>query len=118
MSARDLEVLAEGFVFLEGPRWHGERLWFSDMWGYSVHAMTASGVCETIATVPNRPSGLNFLPDGRLVVVSMADRKLLEVNAQGESRVYADLGRWSPRISTIRWSTPPATSTSVISATT
>lgn len=89
----DLEVLAEGFVFLEGPRWHGERLWFSDMWGHSIHAMTAAGVCETVARVPTRPSGLNFLPDGRLVVVSMADRKLLEVTPQGELEDYADLSQ-------------------------
>jgi len=91
MSEPVLEVLADGFVFLEGPRWHGERLWFSDMWGHTVHAITATGACETIATVPTRPSGLNFLPDGRLIVVSMADRKLLEVTSQGELKEYADL---------------------------
>ncbi|MGB1880751.1 MAG: SMP-30/gluconolactonase/LRE family protein [Gammaproteobacteria bacterium] len=91
MAELELKVLADGFVFLEGPRWHQGRLWFSDMWGHAVHAMSEDGVCERIAEVPNRPSGLCFLPDGRLVVVSMADRRLLLVGADGSVSEYADL---------------------------
>ena len=96
MADIKLEVLAEGFVFLEGPRWHDGRLWFSDMWGHMIHAMTEDGVVSDIATVPNRPSGLSFLPDGSLVTVSMADRKLLKVGADGGLSEYADLSALAP----------------------
>jgi sugar lactone lactonase YvrE len=91
MATKQLKVLADGFIFLEGPRWHDGRLWFSDMWGHCVHAITEAGAVERIAEVPNRPSGLNFMPDGRLVVVSMADRKLLAVDDLGGLSEYADL---------------------------
>ena len=91
MSKKSLSVLAEGFVFLEGPRWHNNKLYFSDMWGHAIHAISSSGEVEKIAEVPNRPSGLNFLADGRLIAVSMADRKLLEVKQDGSLNEYADI---------------------------
>ncbi len=86
-----LETLVEGFEFLEGPRWRDGRLWMSDMWGHTIHTVTESGECTLIAELPNRPSGLNFLPDGTLVAVSMADRKLMKVGDTGTLTEYADL---------------------------
>jgi sugar lactone lactonase YvrE len=91
MASRQLEVLAEGFIFLEGPRWHDGRLWFSDMWGHAVHSVTENGAVARVADIPQRPSGLVFLPDGRLVVVSMVDRKLLAIDSAGSVSEYADL---------------------------
>jgi len=91
MSKLNLEVLAEGFVFLEGPRWRGGRLWLSDMWGHAIHTVSEAGQVETVAQVPNRPSGLAFLPDGSLVTVSMADRRLYRVGQDGSLALYADL---------------------------
>lgn len=90
MNTRTLEVLADGFCFLEGPRWHAGRLWFSDMWDHRVYSMSASGERELVVEVPGRPSGLSFLPDGRLVVVSMADRTLYLADG-GTLTPYADL---------------------------
>jgi sugar lactone lactonase YvrE len=87
----DFEVLADGFVFLEGPRWKNDRLWFSDMWGYGVHSMTEDGRCEKVVNVPGRPSGLCFLPSGDLVVASMTDRKLLRLDSSNNLVDYADL---------------------------
>ena len=86
-----LETLVEGFEFLEGPRWRDGRLWISDMWGHTVHTVTEAGACALVAELPNRPSGLNFLPDGTLVAVSMADRKLMRVGDAGKLTEYADL---------------------------
>ncbi|MCP5199195.1 MAG: SMP-30/gluconolactonase/LRE family protein [Gammaproteobacteria bacterium] len=91
MQELKLDVLAGEFVFLEGPRWHEGRLWLSDMWGYAVFALDADGKREQIAEVPQRPSGLAFLPDGRRIVVSMADRKLLEIGAGGRVSEFVDL---------------------------
>lgn len=90
MATLTSTVLVDGLVFPEGPRWHKGRLWFSDMHALKVFAMSPDGALETIASVPERPSGLGFLPDGRLLIVSMLDRRLLRLDA-GTVRVVADL---------------------------
>ncbi len=79
----DFTVLLDGLAFPEGPRWHDGRLWFSDMHFHRVVAVDLRGNPETIVEVPERPSGLGWLPDGRLLVVSMRDRKLLRLESQG-----------------------------------
>ena len=82
MSA-ELSTLVDGLAFPEGPRWHDARLWFSDMHFHRVVAVDMKGDVETIVEVPQRPSGLGWLPDGRLLVVSMTDRKLLRLDPGG-----------------------------------
>jgi sugar lactone lactonase YvrE len=84
------EVLIDGLRFPEGPRWHEGRLWFSDMHSQQVLAVDLDGRTETIARVPNDPSGLGWLPDGRLLVVSMKNRRLLRLDPEGLVEV-ADL---------------------------
>ena len=84
------KVLFDGLVFGEGPRWHDDRLWVSDMHGHRVVTIGLDGRMETVAEVPGRPSGLGFLPDGSAIVVSMADRKLLRLT-DGGPKPYADL---------------------------
>ena len=92
MGNLNLDILAEDFIFLEGPRWHEGRLWFSDMWDHCVWAMDAEGKRERIAEVPNRPSGLAFLPDGRRIVVfSGGEAKDLE-GIFNEARAIRDGG--------------------------
>ncbi|MCC5886763.1 MAG: SMP-30/gluconolactonase/LRE family protein [Gammaproteobacteria bacterium] len=85
------EVVVDGLRFGEGPRWHEGRLWFSDMHEGVVLAMTPQGELETICKVAGEPSGLGWLPDGRLLVVSMQDRRLMRQEASGELAVHADL---------------------------
>ena len=87
---RSTEVLLEGLAFPEGPRWHDGVLWFSDMHSQRVMTVDLDGNAETIVEVANDPSGLGWLPDGRLLVVSMRDRKLLRLDAGG-LREVADL---------------------------
>ena len=84
-------TLFEGLSFGEGPRWHDGRLWLSDFHTHRVLAIDGDGGAETIVEVPNRPSGLGWLPDGRLLVVSMTDRKLMRLDSGGLV-VHADLG--------------------------
>jgi sugar lactone lactonase YvrE len=91
MANYTLETLADDFVFLEGPRWHGGQLWLSDMWGNTVYTLSEAGRRGKVATLPQRPSGISFLPDGRVVVVSMVDRRLMLVGAGGNLSQYADL---------------------------
>jgi sugar lactone lactonase YvrE len=72
-----------GLRFPEGPRWRAGRLWFSDMHAGRVLALDPEGGVETVAEVPAMPSGLGWLPDGRLLVVSMTDRRLLRLDPGG-----------------------------------
>lgn len=81
------QLLADGFVFLEGPRWRDGKLWVSDMFAEKVLTVDAQGNTELVATVPQRPSGLGFLPDGRLLIVSMHDKKLLRQDPNGLAEV-------------------------------
>ena len=90
MPAPTPALLLDGLVFPEGPRWHEGRLWFSDMHAKEVVAVDMDGKRETIVQVPQQPSGLGWLPDGRLLIVSMLDRKLLRLDPDG-LREHADL---------------------------
>jgi sugar lactone lactonase YvrE len=84
-------VVLDGLAFGEGPRWHDGRLWFSDMHAHEVLALTpATGAVESIVAVPGAPSGLGWDVDGRLLVVSMDDRRLLRLDEGGLTEV-ADL---------------------------
>lgn len=62
------EVLIDGLYFAEGPRWHEDRLWLSDMQGRRVLKVDMEGNVEDVAVVPGQPSGLGWLPDGHLLM--------------------------------------------------
>jgi sugar lactone lactonase YvrE len=89
-NAMDPRVLLDGLTFPEGPRWHDGRLWFSDFYSRHVLALSLDGHTETMATVGQLPSGLGWMPDGDLLVVSMLDRKVLRQHG-GLLTVHADL---------------------------
>jgi sugar lactone lactonase YvrE len=82
--------VAEGLVFGEGLRWRDGRLYLSDLHDRKVLALAPGGALEELARVEARPSGLGWLPDGRLLVVSMRDRRLLRLEA-GRLVLHADL---------------------------
>ncbi|HLK12533.1 MAG TPA: SMP-30/gluconolactonase/LRE family protein [Candidatus Binatia bacterium] len=73
-------LLLEGLHFPECPRWHDGRLWFSDMHGHQVMAVDPRGRAEAVARLPTQPAGLGWTPDGRLLAVSMVDRRLLRLD--------------------------------------
>jgi sugar lactone lactonase YvrE len=90
--SRDLAVVLEGFTFLECPRWHDERIWVADFYTHRVVSAQADGSDVRVeAEVPDQPSGLGWLPDGRLLVVSMRDSTLLVRDGSGSLSVHADL---------------------------
>ncbi|SNS97199.1 Sugar lactone lactonase YvrE [Noviherbaspirillum humi] len=76
-------LLVDGLAFAEAPRWHRNRLWFSDFHTERIHCLDEDGALQTVATVPGRPSGLGWLPDGRLLAVSMHNRSVLRREGDG-----------------------------------
>jgi sugar lactone lactonase YvrE len=85
------EVLMEGVVFGESPRWHDGRLWFSDWGANQVIALDTDGSHEVVATVASFPMCIDFLPDGRLLVVDSAQQRLLRREPDGSLVGHADL---------------------------
>jgi sugar lactone lactonase YvrE len=83
-------MIADGLYFGEGPRWHDGRLWFSDFHDHAVKSMDAAGGVRTELQIDDQPSGLGWLPDGRMLVVSMRRRQVLRVDPDGV-KVHADL---------------------------
>jgi sugar lactone lactonase YvrE len=91
-----MQLLTEGIAMGESPRWHDGRLWLSD-WGAGVIlAVTASGGTEVAATIPQLPFCFDFLPDGRLLVVSGREALLLAGTPFGPLQPYADLSGLAP----------------------
>ena len=84
-------VLLTGLMLGESPRWHGGRLWFSDIGAQEVVAVDLAGQHELVVRVPTVPSGLGFLPDGRLLIVSVGDRLLLRREPDGSLATHADV---------------------------
>ncbi|AMY17493.1 MULTISPECIES: SMP-30/gluconolactonase/LRE family protein [Nocardiaceae] len=86
------KVVLEGYTYFECPRWHDGRIWVSDFYTGQVLSATEDGDDVRVeAEVAEQPSGLGWLPDGRLLVVSMRDRKVLRREHDGSLTVHADL---------------------------
>jgi sugar lactone lactonase YvrE len=94
MTAGAPRLLAEGFMFLEAPKWREGILWVSDVFAHEIHALSENGRRIQRVAVPNRPSGLGFLSDGTLIVASAKDRKLLQLHGERLSD-YADLSPYA-----------------------
>src|SRR3954454_25212258 len=87
----------EGIVFGESPRWRDGRLWVSD-WGAGRVLSVASGSAPMVeAEVSSFPMCIDFLPDGRLLVVSSADRQVLRREHDGSLVRHADLAAVSTK---------------------
>jgi len=87
----EFTTLIGGLSFTECPRWRDGRLYVSDFYTQRVLAVAMDGAAETLARVPQQPSGLGFLPDGRMLIVSMRDRRILRREADGSLVEHADL---------------------------
>jgi sugar lactone lactonase YvrE len=86
-----LSTLLENGHFFEAPRWRDGRWWISDFYSYTVQTVDADGNAETVLEVEGQPSGLGWMPDGALLVVSMADHTILRRADTGAVTVHADL---------------------------
>ena len=90
-SRSDRHVLLADLAFPESPRWHDGRLWVSDWGANEVIAVDLAGQSEVVARVESFPMCIDHLPDGRLLIVSSADRRLLRQEPDGSLVTHADL---------------------------
>ena len=91
MAARELTTLLEGGGFFEGPRWREDRWWVSDLYRGLVLTVTPGGSTTEVMSVEEQPSGLGWMPDGSMLVVSMKNHRVLRRSPAGEVTVHADL---------------------------
>jgi sugar lactone lactonase YvrE len=87
----ELKVLLDGFTLGESPRWHDGRLWFCDWGRQQVVAVALDGTRDVIASLPSSPFCIDWLPDGRLLVVSARDGRLLRQEPDGSLVTHAEL---------------------------
>jgi sugar lactone lactonase YvrE len=92
------ETVLDGLAFPEALRWHNGALFFSDMHGCVVWRVDAREHRATrILELPTQPSGLGWSPRDTLYIVSMFDRRLLELTDAG-LRTVADLSALCPHV--------------------
>ncbi len=94
MAERQLDTLLEGGAFFEAPRWHDGRWWVADFYRHAVFAVGADGGAEQLFEVEGQPSGMGWMPDGTLLVVSMRDHRILRWSAGAELTLHADVSEF------------------------
>jgi sugar lactone lactonase YvrE len=87
----DLQILKTGIVFGESPRWHDGRLWLSDWGAGEVLAVDLGGTSEVVVRAGPLPFCIDWLPDGRLLIVSGRKGLLLRMEPDGSLVTHADL---------------------------
>ena len=86
-----LQTLLDNGSFFEGPRWHEGRWWVSDFYRHRVITVDPDGREEEVMHVEGQPSGLGWMPDGSLLVVSMHDQRILRRATDGTVTEHADV---------------------------
>jgi sugar lactone lactonase YvrE len=90
-NARTLTTLFEGGNYFECPRWRDGRWWVSDFYRRAVFTYDTDGREEAVIEVEGQPSGLGWMPNGDLLVVSMKDRRVLRASSAGTVAMHADV---------------------------
>src|SRR5579872_1428629 len=87
----ELKTLTAGIALGESPRWHDGRLWFSGWGAGELVAVDLEGNREVVLTMASFPFCFDWLPDGRLLVVSGREGLLLRQEPDGTAVTHADL---------------------------
>lgn len=94
MADAPLHTLLVGGAFFESPRWHDGRWWVSDFYRHLVLSIGAQGDAREVLEVEGQPSGIGWLPDGSMLVVSMRDHRILRWSADAGVSEYADVSEF------------------------
>jgi sugar lactone lactonase YvrE len=90
IDASSALIVSSDLHFPESLRWHDDHLWFTDQFGGTVCRIVGEQT-EVVARIPGQPSGLGWTPNGLMLVVSMQQRSILSVGADGLIETYADM---------------------------
>lgn len=85
------KLLTDRIVFAESPRWHRDRLWFSDVYDFALKTVDLDGNVQVVAPVPGRPAGLGVLPDGNMLLATAVEARIYSVSQTGVMSTVADL---------------------------
>jgi sugar lactone lactonase YvrE len=94
-SALAPRTLMTGVGLGESPRWHDDRLWFADWGAQAIIAVDLQGESEVVSRIPSAPFSIDWLSDGRLLIVSANEGILLRREPDGSLVTHADLTRFS-----------------------
>lgn len=92
MKQHPLTIVSSNHQFLEAPRWFDGRLWASDFFAKKVLRFDSDGTAHSVAKIDGTPSGLGFLADGSVLVVSQADNTVMRIRPSGAVEEYANFG--------------------------
>lgn len=85
------KLLTDNVVFAESPRWHRDRLWFSDVYDFALKTVDLDGTVQVVTPVPGRPAGLGVLPDGNMLLATAIEGRIYSVSEAGAMSTVADL---------------------------
>jgi sugar lactone lactonase YvrE len=91
LGTAEPRVLLTGLSFPESPRWHEGRLWVADWGAQELIAVDLDGNSEVVLRVQSFPFCIDWLPDGRLLIVHSRDRLVLRREPDGSLVTHADL---------------------------
>ena len=94
-APRDVQTLMTGILMGECPRWHDGKLWFADWMAEKLYTLEIGGKSEVVAEIASLPFSIDWLPDGRLLVVNARQNKLQRRESDGSFATHADLSALS-----------------------
>lgn len=94
-TARDVKTLMTGIEMGECPRWHDGKLWFADWVGERLYTLDNAGNSDVVAEIASLPFSIDWLPDGRLLVVNARQNTLQRLASDGSFELHANLGTLS-----------------------
>ncbi|MGZ3835437.1 MAG: SMP-30/gluconolactonase/LRE family protein [Mucilaginibacter sp.] len=94
-NTNEIKTLMTGLGFGESPRWHIDRLWFSNWVADEIIALDLNGSSEIIVRMPSFPFSIDWLPDDSLLIISGREQQLLRMEPGGSLVPHADLSRLS-----------------------
>jgi sugar lactone lactonase YvrE len=99
VSQTNVKVLLTDLGFGESPRWHQDRLWFANWGMQQIVAVDLAGNSEVVARIPTTlPYCFDWLPDGRLLIVSGLERLVLRMEPDGSFATHVDLTTFPPSV--------------------